>query len=266
MSARKISLLLLLAAAWPAAGQNDFSSDPNCVAVYEFEPGALTTDSRGGNTLTPTVSPPTSETELFRSGAGCARFDAAEAQYYARPDADLSADFPMKDGAANHSFSATWWAYYESTSSGGRAICSKSGSLWVMVQNGALSCTLYFDGVGTVDTDHASTMDLEKWYFHALTYDAATLQFLMHIWDYSAGDTLGLDRDWTGTGYGEIVETADEMRIGPKNLWDPMDGLLDEFTVWNRALTIDEIDEIRTGTFGGTPAGGGQILRVTETE
>ena len=46
---------------------NDFSGDPSCKAVWRFENGALTADSKGANTLT-AVNGPTADTSLYKEG------------------------------------------------------------------------------------------------------------------------------------------------------------------------------------------------------
>ena len=52
---------------------SDFSADANCVALWRFEDGALTTDSKGTNTLT-NVNTVIAKTTDFKEGISCGEF------------------------------------------------------------------------------------------------------------------------------------------------------------------------------------------------
>ena len=60
---------------------NDFSGDSNCVALWRFENGALTADSKGTNTLTD-VNTVGSDTVDYKEGSGCADFEATASERF----------------------------------------------------------------------------------------------------------------------------------------------------------------------------------------
>ena len=90
-------------------GDNDFSNDPNCVALYNFENGALTTDSKGGNTLSVGGNSPTAVMVDYKQGLASCDFEASNNQYWTIADADLDAGFPLKNGDAVGNISVCCW-------------------------------------------------------------------------------------------------------------------------------------------------------------
>jgi hypothetical protein len=76
---------------------NDFSGDSNCVALYNFESGALTTDSKGTNTLTNINT--VQESVDSKQGSGSADFEYADAECLKIDDGDLDAGYPFKTGS-----------------------------------------------------------------------------------------------------------------------------------------------------------------------
>ena len=60
---------------------NDFSSDTDCKALWNFENGALTTDSKGGNTLSIGGNTPSADTVNYKQGAASCDFDSSNDEY-----------------------------------------------------------------------------------------------------------------------------------------------------------------------------------------
>ena len=87
---------------------NDFSADPNCVALWRFESGALTTDSKGSNTLT-AINTPTADTGDYKEGAASVSLVKSSSQYFSIADASLPTDFPCKNGGTGKIFSICAW-------------------------------------------------------------------------------------------------------------------------------------------------------------
>ena len=79
---------------------NDFSGDTNCVALYRFENGALTTDTKGTNTLNVSGGSPEADTVNYQEGSASCLFDAAAHDAFSIADGSLDAGFPLKDGDA----------------------------------------------------------------------------------------------------------------------------------------------------------------------
>jgi len=258
-----LAMLALCGSAW---GANDFT-DPNCVAVYRFENGALTTDSKGTNTLT-AVNAPTADTVNFQEGDASIDLELDSSQCLYRADGNLTADFPMKNGSENYTMSITCWIKPESIGAQNRRICAKAD-----VYYGTETFDLYLSGgvdlnfsvnpaglgLLLLDWPGLTVMSAGNWYFIAVTLEVSGgwMVATMHIWDLTNNQALGGQNDPTGksTGIGPPQLTGDPFIIGAveSNPWLRFyDGLIDEFTVWDKVLTRDEIDQIRGGTYGAT--------------
>jgi hypothetical protein len=258
---------------------NRFSHEGNCIAVYRFENGALTTDSKGTNTLT-VVNAPVADTVNYREGAASVDLELDSSQCLYRADADLSADFPLKSGTTNYTMSITTWVKPESITGVNSRICAK-GDAW----NGTETFNLYLAGgddlylsvnpagMGTLVVDWPGVTDMSagNWYFIAVTLTLTDnwMVATMHIWDLTNNQSLGGQDDPTGksSGEGPPQLTDDPFSIGAveSNPWALFfDGLIDEFTVWNKVLTRDEIDEIRGGEY--VPSGAQIILTAGDEE
>ena len=93
-----------------AGGYNSgFSTDSNCVALYKFESGALTTDSKGGNTLVLGGGSPVADAVDYKEGAACVDFELGDSDYYTVADGDLDAAFPFKNGGSETAISVCFW-------------------------------------------------------------------------------------------------------------------------------------------------------------
>jgi len=75
---------------------NIFTNDSNCKALWRFENGALTTDSKGTNTLT-NNNTVVADTVNFKEGAASANLESSSSQYFSITNANLNAGFPLKD-------------------------------------------------------------------------------------------------------------------------------------------------------------------------
>lgn len=104
---------------------------------------------------------------------------------------------------------------------------------------------IYWDAVGhnalTLDTTTATVVD--RWYHTCITYDGGGA---------STGiGTIYLDGINEGTGTAsanQFVDRAQNTQIGygykiGGDLFEDMDGLIDEVAIWNRALTAEEIQQ-----------------------
>ena len=80
-------------------GSFSFADDANCVALWRFENGALTSDSKGANTLTNHNA--TSDAADFKDGYGSADFEEGAPGYLEIGNGSLSANFPFLSGSGN---------------------------------------------------------------------------------------------------------------------------------------------------------------------
>lgn len=236
---------------------NNFSGDSNCVALYRFENGALTTDSKDSNALTGNSPAPTVDTSDFQEGAACVDLEAGVVRdWFWRNDADLSSDFPFKNGTSNQTISAAFWAKFESFPGGsGLAVISKSGwydASFNFRQVGASSMSLGVYAGGWEYYTFATALTTARWYHIAFTYQNSDKTYRIRIWDDTAGALLGADK--AGTGTKNVPVTANNLSVGAgiSDGTQAFDGKLDEVVIFNDVLTVEEIDAIRGGTYGAS--------------
>ena len=240
---------------------NDFSNDPNCMALFRFESGALTVDSQGTNTLTNNGGV-AADPINYMEGAAAAAFNGA-AKYFSITDANLDTDFPLKNGDTNKKISIT--CRYRPTVSGQNdSIISKRTvgkySFHVNKTNAdAIKLVIGNDSDGgateeVVDTHgSALTCDGTKEYFIAVTYDNADKSYRIHVYDLTVGATLGTDA--TGNSTNNInAEDADfEIGRAGDTFTGYLAGNIDEIVVFKDILTTGEINSIRAQTYGALP-------------
>lgn len=236
---------------------NTFTGDSSCIALYNFESGALTTDSIGTNTLT--NSNVAESAGDYKEGSCCADFEKSSSAKMSISNSSLSAGFPFKSTDTNKQGSFCFWFKMESTPSGvnGGLITkwgngynvssfaigvSTSGIFYVAVSNGTTLDNTNFSGYGTIATG--------VWYHVGVTLDAASKTCTLRIWNDTDSTVSTLTHTYSITPYASTAT----VNIGSEDYWNYYwDGLIDEVVIFNRILSIAEIDSIRTG---GYPAPG----------
>jgi len=241
---------------------NDFSGDANLQGLWLLESGALTTDSSGnGNTFTDYNTVGTSAT--CKQGSYSGDFERNNAEYLARTDGGLNANFPFKNGGAG---TLSWCAWVKPESfvageyhpifckhvSGGTSYgiflyCNDAGSVQVYkaVANNS--------SAGQETITYGTALSTGTWYHIAFTYNNTTKAYLLRVWDDTAGDYLDTDLSGSFTSATTTFSTAD-FCIGSRSGYRFWDGLIDEAVVFNDILSTTEIDQIRAGTYGAAGA------------
>ncbi|HPC95729.1 MAG TPA: pre-peptidase C-terminal domain-containing protein [Sedimentisphaerales bacterium] len=255
--------LTLVATYGTVAVGNDFTADPDCVALWRFETGQLTADSIGSNTLQ-TVETPTANATDHKEGEA-----AGDTQYgYFRiDDANLDTGFPLKSGAATTRFSVAFWFKARSGSSQvtGAGMFTKgaetgpytySFAIGLHEPGGAGTGTIILN-VGTSDGSNlwlnnsglTKIVQRDQWYHLAVTYEQTTsTSGTLKSYLYDPSD----DSVATAT----IASTKIPVFNGPLALgilrWSTsrFDGLLDEVVVFKDILTPAEVNQIRQGSYG----------------
>ncbi|GAI61479.1 unnamed protein product, partial [marine sediment metagenome] len=153
---------------------NDFSTDPNCVALWKFDNNAL--DSKGGNDLTP-VNTPTYDAGDKKEGTHSIDLEESSSQYGAIADGDLDAGFPGKSGTSEQSFSICGWVKLESLSTAA-LICklNPTGDLKCfsvsITYNGTIDFLIgYNNGADSTDLLFGTNLTTGIWYHIAVVYD-----------------------------------------------------------------------------------------------
>ena len=240
---------------------NNFSADTHCKALWRFENGALTVDSKGNNTLSCTGV--TANTTDYQEGGACGNFEATDpADYLTITDTNLDAGFPLKNGDTNKKISvcgfvkiesfasnpAYWWAKYEAVN-GGRSLGLKIGGDGTIGVNKGYSNGNVYDNILTT----FGAISAGVWYHIGFTYDDATRRWNFRVWNMN---TNSLHGDQGNTAANTIYVNTTLVAIGARSGLTRgfFDGMIDEVVVFDDILTSAEIDQIRAGTYGAGTA------------
>ncbi len=207
---RYFAIILLLTTM--AFGANDFTLDDNCVALWRFESGALTTDSKGTNTLV-AGGTPTADTSDYQEGSASVEMGVLD--YYLITDGNLDAGFPLKDGDANKKISMCTWVYIDS---GPDVIFYKWGgdgyrSLILDNGEGKFRLSLGYNATQTVSLVKTASWTSGRWYHIGLTYQDSDKSWRLRIWDKTAVGLLG-GVEYTGTSPENIYISDGNFEIG----------------------------------------------------
>jgi hypothetical protein len=262
---RRLTIILILLVTSPTWAANVFTGDADVMALWRVESGALTTDTISTNTLTNINTVTASATH--KEGSYGADFVAASTQYLQCANADLAAGFPWKSTGTGTG-SVAFWVRFDVLPGVGTYVglfskyqlAAGGRSFNVSVVGGAsqyvvLSTGYNSGGTGEDVATHGTDLATGVWYHVAVTYNASTRGGTIRIWDDTAGAILGSDA--SGTGANAIYLSTCELALGAYSgaaAGRFHDGLMDEIVVFDRVLNTTEIDQIRAGTFGATPA------------
>jgi len=272
---KKLLLILLLCSVCQAA--NDFSGDANCFALWNFENGQLTTDSKSTNTLT--NSGVVADTVNYKEGLASGDWEMTESDYMTIADGSLSAGFPLKNGDANKKISVCFWYRMESlpvNNNDYKVLCSKynstlnSRSFAVIHHKSLLYGQELLLQIGHTNGTNAESQWLDRielavnvWYHVGVTFQDSDKAFRIRLYDSASTNTY----DRTGTFLNNVSVEDAAWTIGQyASLVAGVyhDGLIDEMVVFNDILSSGEIDQIRSGTFSAATVGGGQLITIQE--
>lgn len=235
---------------------NDFSLDPRCKALWRFETGALTADSKGTNTLSQDGSP-VADTVDYREGSACVDLEKDSSQGFYIPDAGLNPGFPLKSGDSVKKISVccrfkpesipgynvyhTIWAkqYWSG---------AKVSVLFQLTNNKMKFMWGY--GTGTQNNYYEFyTPVAGRWYFVAMVIDGIARTLNIELWD----DTAGTHNSFSYTPAGELRVHDAAWTLGTEDngasRTSYFDGRIDEVVVFNDLLGIMEIEAIRNGSY-----------------
>lgn len=236
---------------------NDFSGDENCVALWRMEDGALTVDSKGGNT--PTDSGDGfihSNTGAYKEGASSAECDDnLNSHELEITDGNLDAGFPLKNGDTTKIISTCFWVRPGPADTYQQNALSKALSFSILISNnydGKLRIKNYYDGgTDNVDFNPGFVWDENHWYHVGVVHDGVNKTIFARIWDDTESKYLGSDIDTTWAN--ETLISAGMFELfchQAAGTHETFEGLLDEVVIFKDKLTGDEIDQIRQGIYG----------------
>jgi hypothetical protein len=236
----------------------DPSSDASCQAWWRCEDGALGTDSSGkGNTLTETD---VASSAACQEGSASCDFSGTNDEM-SRADADLTANFPFKNGTTNKTVTVCFWFIADALPGSGsyRGLWGKyitttgKRSINIGIKGKSSTQVIVFTlapdpAVAGTEKEHGSDLATGTWYHVGVTYDNSGRSYRIRIWDDTAGAILGSDA--TGTFAADPAVTDAQLEIANYNGGGlGLDGRMDDIVVFNRALGTNEIDEIRSQTY-----------------
>jgi hypothetical protein len=232
---------------------NDFSGDSHCKAVWNVDDGALTTDSKGTNTLT--NNNVTANTSSYKQGDASAEIDSLTDRLYIA-DADLDAGFPFKNSGGATTLGTAGWFYIDALpAAASRYLWGKwaaSGQSWLLY----ITPTDKHLAIGIGHSGGNELLDTEyeiqpgRWYHVGANYSATTKAWNVRLWDDTAGSVVYSDG---GTSTNTAIVGTAEFKIG--GISTAADGRRDEVVVFDDALSDDEIDWIRGETYAVVDAG-----------
>jgi hypothetical protein len=257
---RRLSIILILFVVSIAGAANNFATDSACKALWKFEDGALTTDSKGTNTWSNTGC--AADTSNYREGAASVDVEAGDTMTIA--DGSLDAGFPLKNGDTNKKISVClWirpdvlpaaWAEYSIYEKGLSSNTTRSFVVSITrVDGGAttrVSMRIGYNSGGSFEQKIASTPALtaNQWYHVGVTFEDSSKAYLIRVYDYTAATAYTA----SGTTTNNINVATGVLSLSSAAQYD---GRVDELVVFNDILSAAEIDQIRGGTYGGASSG-----------
>ena len=241
---------------------NDFSSDGNCKALWNFESGALTTDSKGSNTLT--NSGVDEDTTNYKQGSCSGLWVAANNDSMTIADTDLDSGFPLKSGETNKSFTFAFWIKFTDASDYQYLIHKHGGygdkGLVIYIYSSKMRLSISSDGINSNVYEHATALEDDIWYHVGITYNAGDDGYCIRIWDDTAGAIVGTDKTGTST---DININSDNFTLSKTSL--ETNANIDEFVVFDEELSTADIDKIRGGTYGAGVGGTNAQINIGDT-
>ena len=249
--------------------ENEFDSDSDCMAVWNMEPGALETDSKGTNTLD--ASGVSESTTIYKRGDGCAYFGSWDILDIT--DANLDTDFPLKSGDTNKKISVANWVrltglpnshapiFAKYTGTNKRSILLSiwnlgGGTYRFVVRQGHTGGTTYEEYISTV-----VNVGVDNWYHICITYEDSTKELTLRIYDEDADTAYSDSHTFTNN----ISITDAEVQIGYTEGTSYLTGRIDEMVVFKDIISDAEADELRNFTYGSYTYNTAKVLGVAYT-
>ncbi len=231
-----------------------YLSDPSCVAYWQFENGAFGRDSVGTNHLS--IYGPTINTSDFIEGNSSAEFSESSDRFSCS-DSNLDPDFPLKSDGTYKDITTVQWVKFNDLGPEGHynEIFAKYKE-----DNVSYRLEVNYDGRVRISIGYADPFQQEhdwfptsivtdRWYFIASTYEYSTRSYRVQIYDYAADDFL--DNDLVGSFDHDVIVGDGNLLLGyPSDLFS-FNGLMDACIVFNRVLSVEELNGIRLGMYRG---------------
>ena len=222
-------------------GGTDFTADANLQAYWYFD-NAWTDGTANANTLTPSATPPTFDNTAgeFVQGTYSSNYLGSSSERATRADADLSTGFIGKNGSTNTEMTVGGWAR-PTVTTGGSIFVKGGNPNWTLAipffsTGGSIRCRANLDaGSRTIQSNAGYSAD--TWYHTVCRVTAATKLFEIFV------NNVKQTSNYTATSTTLYANTA-ALEVGHDATTGYFTGQIDEFFVFNRALTDAEITSI----------------------
>jgi len=232
---------------------NNFLSDANCIALWDYESAAKTADSIGSHTLTDNNTVVVETTDKKR-GDACAEFSLTNNRYYSLLDSASPA--PVKSGTGTGIFSVVGWVKFFSFGTTGviYPVVSKYTTadnkrcFAIGVTADKWKLLLGYNSGATSESIYESTAaaSANVWYHYGFTFNQTTKAWTFRVWNDT---TQAVVLNVSGTTTNNMSMTTAPFYIGKYAALDALPGREDETAFFSDILTSDEIDDIRTNTY-----------------
>jgi hypothetical protein len=232
---------------------NDFSGDSDVIALYNFEKGALTSDSKNSNTLTNNNSV-AADLVNFKEGSASALGVRASDRFFDIADSSLQSDFPLKSGTSNTVFSILGW-FRTINEAPRQGIINKyetdsRRSLHIRYDDRDISITMGYNNGDSFEALYAGSVNaINVNAFHHYKFTFNDGSWTLRIWNDT---TSAVVLDVSGTASETITLDTAPWAIGsyrPDAGGNSFDGQLDETIFFKRIVSDADQDSIIAGTY-----------------
>ena len=229
---------------------------PTLVAHYQFEDGALTTDSAGTNTLTAAGSPVADAVD-FKQGAASVDLEYGDTDYLKIVDSNLDSGFPLKDGDTTKCFTYCFWMKQESQATNPMYIVGKYGlvagdrSFAILTYTNSLRIYWgYSDGNLVTEWIPSVTITNGVWYHIGIAVDGINKIMRLKVYDESTGIVTNAS---ITTLANELWVGDAEFRVGARasDTSYRFDGKIDDLIICTGFLPDPVIDATRLNSSSG---------------
>jgi len=211
---------------------------------------------------------PPVDTTNKQEGTGSIDFENDEYEYALLWDDDAGATWPFKAGTSNYDFSVTCWIRPETVNSNYYYVWNKNAwddgdtghGLYILEGYARVVLNGSVGPYSLTATDAGLTAG--SWSFIACTFEDATDTLRLYVYDLdSATITDNRTFDFAVATYGNPVCEESPWMIGGLRFLEgetshSFDGNIDEFVIWNSALSVADINDVRDGSYVAQSASG----------
>lgn len=242
---------------------NDFYSDSSCYAQYQFEEGYLFEDSRRTNTLTNFGATSSTNANGYKEGYGAAQLSRSSNQYFQILDSDICTGFPLKwkpsptDRYETPNIISFCFWFYPTTIDGTQTLFAKSNeadkrSFELIHNDGALQLIWGYDstGVAAITVNIGFTFTPGYWYHVGVSINGPNSCAHVRVWNDTSQTIVC---NFIQESLGQDLATNDSpFTIGANYAGaNCLDGILDEFVIFDEDRTSVEFDAIRKQVYTG---------------